>query len=155
MADPDWKIQEACESDLLELMDLYKHLDPHDVDLSLDVAKERLRALQRYDESAVFVGFLNAHLIASCTLIVIPNLMRGGMPYALIENVVTHAVHRGQGYGKLLLKAATEAAWKAGCYKTMLMTGSSDPKTLEFYRSAGFSQNKTGFQMRRIPVRAE
>jgi hypothetical protein len=35
----------------------------------------------------------------------------------------------------------------------MLLTGSKDPGTLAFYREAGFEQNKTGFQIRRIPVR--
>jgi hypothetical protein len=37
----------------------------------------------------------------------------------------------------------------------MLMTGSKKPSTLAFYASAGFEQNKTGFQIRRLPPRAE
>jgi hypothetical protein len=31
----------------------------------------------------------------------------------------------------------------------MLMTGSKEAATLEFYRRAGFEQTKTGFQKRR------
>lgn len=83
---------------------------------------------------------------------VIPNLTRGGRPYALIENVVTHADHRQRGHGRALLHAAVAAAWEAGCYKVMLMTGSKRPETLRFYADAGFEQSKTGFQIRRPPA---
>ena len=93
--------------------------------------------------------------MASCTLIVIPNLTRGGKPYALIENVVTHAGYRGRGYGTSILHAAAKAAWDVGCYKVMLMTGSKQPSTLKFYENAGFEQTKTGFQMRRMSVRQD
>ena len=101
------------------------------------------------------VGIVDTSMIASCTLIVIPNLTRGGQPYGLIENVVTHADHRRRGYGKQLLQSAVTAAWDADCYKVMLMTGSKKTATLAFYASAGFEQNKTGFQVRRLPQRIE
>ncbi len=85
---------------------------------------------------------------------VIPNLTRGGTPYALIENMVTHADWRKRGFGSAILKAATERAWEEGCYKVMLMTGSKNPATLAFYAAAGFEQTKTGFQIRRHPQRS-
>jgi GNAT superfamily N-acetyltransferase len=86
---------------------------------------------------------------------VIPNLTRGGKPYALIENVVTHAAYRGRGFGQAVLRAAVERAWAARCYKAMLMTGSKRASTLAFYEAAGFEQSKTGFQVRRPTVRPE
>ena len=101
------------------------------------------------------MGLVQDAIVASCTLIVIPNLTRGGQSYGLIENVVTHAAHRGRGFGKQLLEAAVAAAWQAKCYKVMLMTGSKKPSTLAFYTAAGFEQNKTGFQVRRRPSRTE
>jgi GNAT superfamily N-acetyltransferase len=58
------------------------------------------------------MGIAEDAIIASCTLVVIPNLARGGQPYGLIENVVTHAAYRGRGFGKRLLRAAVEAAWQ-------------------------------------------
>ena len=83
----------------------------------------------------------------------IPNLTRSGSPYALIENVVTHMGHRTQGHGRHILHDATTAAWTAGCYKVMLMTGSTNPATHAFYRAAGFETTKTAYQIRRIPAR--
>ncbi len=84
---------------------------------------------------------------------VIPNLTQGGTPYALIENVVTDAGHRRRGYGQAVLQAAVAAAWEAGCCKVMLLTGAGDPGTLRFYEGCGFERSKTGFQIRRAPVR--
>ncbi|MGY8661024.1 GNAT family N-acetyltransferase [Bradyrhizobium sp. UFLA05-109] len=148
-------VRSALPADLPQLLALYPHLDPADRIPSLDVAKRRLEELQRYHGSAIFIGIAEDAIVASCTLIVVPNLTRGGQPYGLIENVVTHAASRGRGYGKQLLHAAVAAAWQADCYKVMLMTGSTKPSTLAFYASAGFEQNKTGFQIRRLPPRAE
>lgn len=148
-------IRPATRPDLPKLLALYPHLSPDDRIPALDVAERRFEELRKYEGSAIFVAISESDVVASCTLIVIPNLTRGGQPYGLIENVVTHAAFRGRGFGKQLLKAAVEAAWQADCYKVMLMTGSKEPSTLAFYRSAGFEQSKTAFQTRRLPPRAD
>lgn len=148
-------VRPASRDDLPQLLALYPHLNPDDPIPPLDIAERRFAQLQAYPGSEIFVGLIDGAVVVSCTLIVIPNLTRGGQPYALIENVVTRADVRERGYGKEILRAAVEAAWQADCYKVMLMTGSKLPSTLQFYASAGFEQNKTGFQIRRIPVREE
>jgi GNAT superfamily N-acetyltransferase len=148
-------VRPALRSDLLGLLAPYPHLDPADKMPPLDVAERCFDELRKYRGSQIFVGLVRDAIVASCTLIVIPNLTRGGQPYGLIENVVTHTSYRGRGFGKQLLQAAVAAAWQVDCYKVMLMTGSKKPSTLAFYAAAGFEQNKTGFQVRRIPSRRE
>ena len=148
-------IRPASRSDLRQLLALYPHLDPADRVPSVEVAERRLEELQKYHGSAILVGVAEHAIVASCTLVVIPNLTRGGRPYGLIENVVTHVAFRGRGFGKQLLQAAVAAAWQVDCYKVMLMTGSKKPSTLAFYAAAGFEQNKTGFQIRRLPQRSD
>lgn len=106
-----------------------------------------------YDGSGIFVGEYDGAVVASCVLIVVPNLTRGARPFGLIENVVTHRNFRGRGFGKLVLAEACEAAWQGDCYKVMLLAGSTSPETINFYLGAGFEQSKTGFQKRRIPTR--
>jgi len=150
-----FSIRAAHAFDLESLLNLYPHLNPSDEPISRDLAASRLGEINQLPGSAVLLGLLGDDLVASCTLIVIPNLTNGGKPYALIENVVTDALHRGQGYGTRLLRAAVAAAWEAGCYKVMLLTGSKQPSTLKFYENAGFEQSKTGFQMRRISARQD
>ena len=148
-------VRHALPADLPQLLALYRHLVPEDESAPLDLAARRLDELQAYRGSAVFIGLAASSIVGSCTLVVIPNLTRGGRAYGLIENVVTDAAFRGRGYGKRMLEAAVTAAWQADCYKIMLMTGSKKPATLAFYTSAGFEQTKTGFQIRRLPPRAE
>lgn len=151
----DLTIRAAGQADLPALLDLYRHLDAGDMRCPADKAATILERFLSYAGSAILVGHIGADVVASCTVVVIPNLTRGGTPYALIENVVTDAGFRNRGLGKAILRAAVEHAWSAGCYKAMLMTGSKKPSTLAFYEAAGFEQSKTGFQIRRLPVRVE
>jgi GNAT superfamily N-acetyltransferase len=151
----DLVIRAAEQADLPALQGLYRHLNPDDAPCPDDMAAEILEKLRSFEGSAILLGFLGSDLVASCTVIVIPNLTRGGTPYVLIENVVTDTGYRNRGLGKAILQAAMDRAWAAGCYKAMLMTGSKKPSTLAFYEAAGFEQSKTGFQARRLPVRAE
>lgn len=148
-------IHPAGRADLPRLFDLYTQLNPNDAQCQHEEAAAVLERLTRYEGSVVLVGALGDALVTSCTLIVIPNLIRGGKPYALIENVVTDADHRRRGFGRDVLQAAVERAWAEGCYKAMLMTGSKQASTLAFYEATGFEQSKTGFQVRRMASRTE
>ena len=148
-------IRPAASADLPDLIALYGHLEAENAALDLRAAGEIFQQFKRFDGSEVFIGRVGDTLVSSCTLVVIPNLTRLGRPYGLIENVVTHPDHRQRGYGQAILKAAIGAAWAAGCYKVMLLAGSKSPAIMRFYKSAGFSQSKTGFQIRQIAARPE
>lgn len=145
----------AIRNDRPGLLDLYQHLVPGDDRPTMDNAAQVFERFLSCEGSVKFGGEAGGVLIASCTLVVVPNLTRGGRPYGLIENVVAHGHFRKRGFGKQVLAAASSAAWNAGCYKVMLMTGSTRPETRRFYLDAGFEQSKTGFQMRRIAARPE
>ena len=118
-------------------------------------AKVIFQSFEHYAGSRIFIGLLDKAVVSSCALVVVPNLTRSGTPYALIENVVTDTGFRKRGFGRAVLAAAVAAAWDAGCYKVMLLAGSKSPAILSFYENSGFSQNKTGFQIRRKAVRPE
>ncbi|UFZ08406.1 GNAT family N-acetyltransferase [Bradyrhizobium ontarionense] len=148
-------IRDAVTADLQALQSLYQHLSTGDAVCSPDEAERIFARLLLYPGSTIVVGEVDSRIVTTCTLVVIPNLTRGGKSYGLIENVVTNADWRGFGFGRQVLSAATERAWAAGCYKVMLMTGSTKPQTLAFYERAGFAQSKTGFQIRRHPVRPD
>ena len=67
-------------------------------------------------------------------------------PYAFVENVVTHADYRKKGYATDCLNYAKHIAKENNCYKMMLLTGSKEESTLNFYRNAGYnSTDKTAF----------
>jgi GNAT superfamily N-acetyltransferase len=129
---------------------LYRHLIPDDLPFDDASAKTRFAELLVHPGMTIFGGFANGMPVSSCTLVVIPNLLRGGRNYALIENVVTHADHRQNGYGRAVLNYAVEQAFSQNCYKVMLLTGSTNPATLRFYSESGFATTKTGFEIRRL-----
>jgi orotate phosphoribosyltransferase len=144
------EIRSAESGDLNRLIELYRHLHPADDSLPDGPGREHLwTAMLARPGFHCLVAFHGDVLVASCCLAVIPNLTRGGRPYGLIENVVTHADFRRRGFGKAVLARALDLAWQLGCYKVMLLTGSKRPETHHFYHACGFrSGEKTGFVAR-------
>ena len=136
------KIRELQPSELPQLLTLYQHLHETDEPLpSDDIVTATWQTIQNHHAFRYFGGFVNDELASSCTITLIPNLTRSCRPYGLIENVVTHAEHRGQGYGRQLLQHVLHFAWQQDCYKVMLMTGRLNEGTFRFYESAGFSRH--------------
>ncbi|MBX3628168.1 MAG: GNAT family N-acetyltransferase [Rhizobacter sp.] len=136
------KIRLIQANELTELLALYAHL--HRKDDALPPQSEVLEVWQELLASPrykYYGGYVGNELVSSCALTVIPNLTRGCRPYGVIENVVTHASHRNQGYGKAILAHALAHAWSVGCHKVMLLTGRKDEATFKFYESAGFDRH--------------
>lgn len=89
---------------------------------------------------------VDGRIVASCVCVIIPNLTRNIRPYAFVENVVTHGDYRNKGYATDCLNFAKQIAKENNCYKRMLLTGSKEENTLNFYRNAGYnSTDKTAF----------
>ena len=134
-------------ADLDALLTLYGDLHAHDdrPPVRTDVEKtwNEILGSERF---LYFGGFVGDALVSACNLTLVPNLTRACRPFGLIENVVTHCGKRQKGYGSAVLRAALDHAWRAGCYKVMLLTGRRDEATLRFYRSVGFdAEGKQGF----------
>jgi GNAT superfamily N-acetyltransferase len=143
-------IRPAMHDDLPELLALYRQLHPDDPTLDPDHAVRTFSSLLASGLMTVVVAALGRSLVSTCVLAIVPNLSRGGRPYGIIENVVTHADHRRTGLGHRVLAHALGIAWDADCYKVSLATGSKQDPTLKFYERAGFARNsKTYFEIRR------
>lgn len=137
-----------CKEDLADLLDLYKQYQ-HDVPPMVADDKETLLLWEDILSDPrlhYFVGLLGNRIVSSCFLVIIPNLARGGRPYGLIENVITHQDYRKKGYGTSLLKHALNVAWKNDCFQVMLLTGNINEKVFRFYEKIGFKRGvKEGF----------
>lgn len=139
-------IREIAEKDLDGLLRLYMQLHdnpfPEKNDRVLGVWKSILDDQNHH----IIVAEENGEIIASCVCVIIPNLTRGQRPYAFIENVITDKDHRKKGYATACLNFAREIAVRENCYKMMLLTGSKEKSTLDFYEQAGYNRNdKTAF----------
>lgn len=145
-------IRKARPSDAEALQALYFfHLTQTPPTEAQDMAlwREKLARFAQNPAYHLLVGEADGALVSSVTLVIIENLTHNVRPYALIENVVTHAEHRGRHYATALMRRAGEIAREHGCYKIMLLTGSKKESTLRFYESCGFDKNaKTAFLQR-------
>jgi len=141
------RIRNAHQNELEALLNLYQHLHATDAPLPEGATLRQIWSEILSDPKVYcLVADLNGELVASCVLVVIPNLTRGARPYGLIENVVTHAAHRRKGIATQLLRHALQVAWGKNCYKAMLLTGSKHKEIHRFYEQAGFIKgDKTGF----------
>lgn len=139
-------IREIREEDLEGLLKLYMQL--HDNPMP-DISKELLNKWNRIlndKDHHIIVAEEEGRIVSSCVCVIIPNLTHEQRPYAFVENVITDETYRGKGLATKCLDFAKEIAQKENCYKMMLLTGSKNPKTLDFYRRAGYnSEDKTAF----------
>jgi GNAT superfamily N-acetyltransferase len=130
----------AERGDLTGVLDLYRHLNPNMPTLAEDRAEQIWVDTLSRKGIRLFVSTVEEKIVSSCLLVTAPNLMRGGAPYAFVENVITHGDFRRQGHGRATMEAALQAAWKEDCGQVMLMTarGRADPGVLRFYEGCGF-----------------
>ena len=135
-------IRIAVERDFEGIMNLLRQLNPEDP--AITDGRDKITFAQIIKEPSLRILVLeeNGKIISTCYLNIIPNLTRNASPYAMIENVVTDLAFRNQGFGQKLMKFALESAWKAGCYKVMLQTGSKRESTHKFYVSCGFAEGE-------------
>ena len=139
-------IREACKNDLKDILELYLFL--HET----NVPEESKHLQQTWDDIIennahhLIVCEIDGKIVSSCVCVIIPNLTRNIRPYAFIENVVTHKDYRGKGYATECLNYAKKISEENNCYKMMLLTGSKEQKTLDFYKNAGYNNSdKTAF----------
>jgi GNAT superfamily N-acetyltransferase len=135
----DVVIRELGANDLDRLLSLYEHLHATDDPTPPGVTAVWEQILR--DPAQIYIGaFLGEQLVAACHATVIPNLTRGARPYAVVENVVTHAEHRRRGLGALAMRALLDRCWARRCYKVMLMSGIGRADVHGFYEALGFDK---------------
>ncbi|GAB3923980.1 GNAT family N-acetyltransferase [Kribbella albertanoniae] len=138
--------REAGAADFASVTQLYRQLHPGDAVVPEERAQTVYDEILRTPGMRLFLLEEDGVAIASTYLNVIPNLTRGAAPYGVVENVIVDAARRGTGIGKAVMAGTLQAAWDAGCYKVMLLTGSKRESTHAYYRACGFvAGEKTGF----------
>lgn len=139
-------VREIKENELFDLLELYLNLHESSVPKMTEHLKSVWDTIINDNNHHIIVNEQDGKIVSSCVCVIIPNLTRNVRPYAFVENVVTHSDYRGKGYATDCLNYAKEIAKKAECYKMMLLTGSKEDSTLNFYTKAGYnSTDKTAF----------
>lgn len=139
-------VREAEKKDLKEILELYLCLYEESIPQESDHLLHTWEQIIKDNSHHLIVNEKEGKIVSSCVCVIIPNLTRNVRPYAFVENVVTHTDFRGLGLASECLEYANEIAKENNCYKMMLLTGSKQEKTLNFYRNAGYnSSDKTAF----------
>ena len=139
-------IREIVKNDLDGLLRLYMQLHNNPMPEKTAGILQIWNSILQDKNHHVIVAEENGEIVSSCVCIIIPNMTHNQQPYAFIENVITDEKRRKRGLATQCLNYAKEIALKENCYKMMLLTGSKEESTLDFYRKAGFnSEDKTAF----------
>ena len=139
-------IREIAENDFDRLLRLYMQLHDNPFPEKNARVLSVWNSILNDENHHIIVAEENGMIVSSCVCVIIPNLTRGQRPYAFIENVITDQNYRKKGYATACLNFAKEIALREHCYKMMLLTGSKEKSTLDFYEQAGYNQNdKTAF----------
>jgi len=80
-------------------------------------------------------------------LLIVPNLSHHGLPWAVVENVVTDRRFQRKGIGRLMMEYAINRAREAGCYKLQLASSKTREDAHRFYESLGFEASAHGFRL--------
>ena len=141
-------VEQVKLSDCNELIDLYNQLISYqkikcDSDFSHQLQK--LIELENYHILGVRI---NEKIVATCTVIILPNLTHNLRPFAIIENVVTDKKYRKKGFGTELINQSKKIAVQSNCHKILIQTRSKLSSKIRFYEKNGFVKNQTtGFQL--------
>lgn len=139
-------IREAKLEDLKQILELYLSLHEKEIPENNEHLQNTWEQIINDENHHLIVCEIDGKIVSSCVCVIIPNLTRNVRPYAFIENVVTNEEYREKGYATACLNYAKEIAEQNDCYKMMLLTGSKEESTLNFYKQAGYnSTDKTAF----------
>lgn len=137
------RIESATLDDLPELADLLFDLFSEEADFTPDREKQ-LRGLrlilEQPSRGRIFVLRGPQRIIGMINLLITISTAEGGF-VLLLEDLVIHRDHRGQGYGTRLLKHAEEFAESKNFVRITLLTDLPNEIVKRFYLRHGFVES--------------
>lgn len=145
-------IRDATAADVPRVIELLQQMtiapeparerDPHDPAYVRALADLQADARQR-----VLVVEDHGRVIATATLMVLPNLSHGGRPVAQLESVVVDERERGHGVGERLVRFCVDEARRVGCFRLQLTSNAARVDAHRFYQRLGFADSHVGFKL--------
>jgi len=136
-------IEPATIDDLPQLADLLYDLFSHEADF-VPNKENQLRGLrlilEQPNRGRIFVLRNGTRMIGMINLLITISTAEGGF-VLLLEDLVIHSDHRGQGYGGRLLEHALEYARSKNFLRITLLTDRMENRARGFYERHGFRQS--------------
>ncbi|WP_189462316.1 GNAT family N-acetyltransferase [Jeongeupia chitinilytica] len=143
MSDSPVCIRRAGPADAAGIQALYAELVGH---TDLAVQPERIEQVSRDASTALFVAEVRGVLCGSALVSLCNDVMFRSQPFAVVENVIVTATHRGVGIGRLLFAHIEAFCLKADCSKIMLLSSIERAEAHRFFERVGFAgTRKRGF----------
>jgi GNAT superfamily N-acetyltransferase len=136
-------IEPATIDDLPQLADLLYDLFSQEADFipNRDKQLRGLRLLlEQPNRGRIFVLRAGPRIIGMINLLITISTAEGGF-VLLLEDLIVHSDHRGQGYGSRLLEHALAYAREKGFLRITLLTDKRESRPREFYEQHGFRQS--------------
>ena len=139
-------IRQAESADVAAVLALYAQIDFNNGDVLSEAAAQKIFAeFSRYPSYRLFVSMNGTQVVGSYALLVMHNMAHGGMPSAVVEDVVVASAEQGRGIGRQMMSHAKQQAKAAGCYKLALSSNRKRHAAHAFYESLGFDQHGLSF----------
>ena len=136
-------IEPATIDDLPQLADLLYDLFSHEADF-VPNSENQLRGLrlilEQPNRGRIFVLRNGTRMIGMINLLITISTAEGGF-VLLLEDLVIHCDHRGQGYGSRLLEHALEYARSKNFLRITLLTDRMENRARGFYERHGFRKS--------------
>ena len=145
------RVEPATLEDLPALTELVMNLLDVSGDFSPDqtVQERGLQLiLEQPNRGRIFVIRNQDQIFGMVNLLFTISTARGGF-VILMEDVVIHPAHRGQGYGTMLVDYVAEFAKKKHFKRITLLTDQISAESQEFFKKQGFDYSKM-IPMRKI-----
>jgi GNAT superfamily N-acetyltransferase len=94
----------------------------------------------------LLVATVDAEVVATGDVIVVPNMTHGGHPWAVVENVVVDEAWRHRGIGRALFDEIDALTRAAGCYMVQLLSLDHRHEAHAFYAAIGYAPLARGFR---------
>jgi GNAT superfamily N-acetyltransferase len=134
------RIEPATLDDLPDLVELLYDLFSMEADFVPDRDRQSRGIkliLEQPNRGRIFVLRNDHSIIGMINLLITISTAEGGF-VLLLEDLVVHRDHRGQGYGTKLLNYATEFARIKGFSRITLLTDRPNDRAKKFYLAHGF-----------------
>lgn len=135
------RIEPATLEDLPQLTDLVMSLLGEEEDFTPDKLKQEhglKLILEQPSRGRIFVLRTDHTIIGMVNLLFTISTAEGGF-VILMEDVIIHPMHRGQGYGSRLLKHAIAFAGEKSFRRITLLTDKISAESQRFFQKHGFS----------------
>lgn len=142
-------IRPATRADLSAILALHSELEFDAARNVLDLprAEQIFDRMRQYPNYRLYVASEDDAIVGTFALLIMDNLAHLGAPSGIVEDVVVHPAHQGQGIGKQMMLFAMERCKQTGCYKLVLSSNLRREPAHQFYEGLGFEKHGYSFML--------